>query len=722
VGDAAIAENVTADQMGQVAAALRRLEAGGANTTTTETAATATTTTKEGRTRGVVYYTSIGNETALPPDRVSALCRRLHPKLECRRLVHLPNATEAATLSRLHEYCAGPAAAPPSARVIYLHSKGSYHDHGKQRPWRRSLTAAALHPDCLHPPDDRCHVCGAQFYTMWGAMFPGNMWTARCDYIRRLLPPVEGGAYARRREEAVGRFLALRAAGVMENTLGWHQDVFFGLDRYQWEHWVGSHPDIVPCDLHDPATVAFWDMTQVEVGEDRYRWGVGPRRHMVFDRPAINGPSGQAKQHHAGQRGSDSNFRQYHYTVGHLLRWIGLYGAVPSLDAWAWDHFPVGDQWRDLVAEHGTASVDVVIEQSGMYRSAFAVENISTSGKLDNAGMVVFYHITYPADNEEKAKALVAIKAQFDVLSKVQYGDSTEAFDQEKNALLYYTVAGGSSAEGSELVARLCGQYSDRITCQPLGVYGTESVSGETLRQLHAFCGTRPTSHSSLAGVVYIENQLSDASAASNDHRYNVTAIATTTRAVLSTACSPTANCNACGAAFHPLPFPHFTENMFAASCDYVRMLLPPDVHERRMDEVSAELLLGLLRRRFTSERCGTTPRDLGLRPHAPVHWIGGSPGLRPCSAAPDVAAAQANREAGRARTFREHCGLAGQAFRWSRLYGAAPEPGSWAWRWYPDGPLWEGATRAAGADAVDAIARLVTGVNGGSMEQFWAE
>jgi len=30
-------------------------------------------------------------------------------------------------------------------------------------------------------------------------------------------------------------------------------DVFYGLERYKWEHWFGSHPDLVPCAMHDPS-------------------------------------------------------------------------------------------------------------------------------------------------------------------------------------------------------------------------------------------------------------------------------------------------------------------------------------------------------------------------------------------------------------------------------------------------------------------------------------
>ena len=108
-------------------------------------------------------------------------------------------------------------------------------------------------------------------------MFLGNMWTAKCSYIRKLLPPVTGGEYERRKEAAIKLFLLLRAEGVLQNRVGWHQDVFCGLDI--WEHWMGSH--------HSITYTAFWDMmVEGKVnGTNNYEWGVGPRREMMFDKP-----------------------------------------------------------------------------------------------------------------------------------------------------------------------------------------------------------------------------------------------------------------------------------------------------------------------------------------------------------------------------------------------------------------------------------------------------
>ena len=116
-------------------------------------------------------------------------------------------------------------------RVVYLHSKGSFHDHGKQSPYRREIKISSLHPDCLYPPGETCDVCGAQYYTMFASMLPGNMWTEIFLYIHKLLPPVKGGEYEHRKEESIKQLFLLKAEGVVQNTLGWNQYVLYGLNR-----------------------------------------------------------------------------------------------------------------------------------------------------------------------------------------------------------------------------------------------------------------------------------------------------------------------------------------------------------------------------------------------------------------------------------------------------------------------------------------------------------
>ena len=69
---------------------------------------------------------------------------------------------------------------------------------------------------------------------------------------------------------------------------------------------------------------------------------------------------------------------------------------------------------------------------------------------------------------------------------------------------------------------------------------------------------------------------------------------------------------------------------------------------------------------------------------------------------------------------FREYYYLAGNVFRWHRLYNKVPDSSSWAWQWFPDGQLWEAAARYSGAYAVNEVAKHLNSESG--MEQFWVE
>jgi len=363
------AVNVITDQMKQVSTALYRLEEKQLNNDSNT----------QQKLSGVVYYNLIGNNEQF--TEMNTLCHSLHPRLDCLQLQHYTNATESVTLSSLYDYCHTDIAKENDMkRVVYLHSKGSFHDHGKQTPWRRALTNSSLHLDCLSPPNSDCDVCGAQYYTMFGSMFPGNMWTAKCSYIRKLLPPTNNGEYVHRKNEAIKQYLILKSENIVYNTLGWHQDVFFGLGRYINEHWVASHPSIQPCDMHSPQ-VGFWNMVKGQVKDDQYEWGMAPRRLMIFDEPESKPVMRRKNIDKWLSKNDTENFRQYYYLAGNMIKWITLYDSVPNQESWVWNHYPAGEMWKVHVAKYGVKSIDALIEQStkSKYHSIGDMNHMSSS-------------------------------------------------------------------------------------------------------------------------------------------------------------------------------------------------------------------------------------------------------------------------------------------------------------------------------------------------------
>lgn len=191
---------------------------------------------------------------------------------------------------------------------------------------------------------------------------------------------------------------------------------------------------------------------------------------------------------------------------------------------------------------------------------------------------------------------------------------------------------------------------------------------------------------------------------------------------------------------------------MFSASCGYVKDLMTPRAHEKEMYNIAGDAFLALLRKQFTTEIVKFTPRILGLNQHSVEHWVGSHPDLKPCdvgtlkidesgktiqgqtelllwalaprrdSAPPGYLSGDKESQfrLNRGAAFREYYYLAGNVFRWHRLYNKVPDASSWVWKWrgFPDGRLWEVAAQTSGADAVNVIAKQLNS----DLKEDWKE
>ena len=703
-GEAGIANaiNVIEDQIGQIADEMKKLNA-----------------TKS----GVVFYNLIGNEEAFTQEQMSNLCRRSHPNLDCQMLQYYSEAGEAVTLQDVHDFChADRAMHDDSLRVVYLHSKGSYHSQKENHIWRRIMTSASLHPQCLRPPDDSCDVCGAQFYIKYAIMFPGNMWTAKCSYIRKLVPPNDGGRYERLKRESIKKFLFLRMWGVLDATLDTDNVEHFGLGRYAWEHWIASRPSIKPCEIHttDVGPMILLGKEQGrEFGPEHYKFGMAPQRidHNL---------GGRRQARLRLEANPDRQFKEYYYLPGNLLKWFTLYGSdgVPDENSWVWRDFPAGQRWKELVGLHKERAVDVMIQDSNprfysIYPDAEVLRGVDVTIDDQRETTTVFYQI-YVASNG-RDQAMKAVEAQFEVLGRGQY----------QKIRLFVSVSGASPQE-AETISSLCsGQPS--IECRHVKGQG-DKMHGMALSILQRFCGSNPASN-----VVYLSNFLPGFSQNNVDKIYDTRQIQTTTASVLSESCRPSNRCNVCGTHFYPLPFLGFSGNMFSASCSYVDKLLPLDQFEKEMNSIAGDALVGKVTEEYTDVLFGFNPRMLGSYQHSIEHWIGSHPDLRPCDVAPltetnvpyqeadkSLSAGEAPRRGSanptsidqekeekfrrnREAALREYYYLAGNTLRWQRLYEKVPDDSSWVWNYFPDGQLWRAAVRTSGLDAVNELSKHVS-------------
>ena len=104
-----------------------------------------------------------------------------------------------------------------------------------------------------------------------------------------------------------------------------------GMNHFSVEHWIGSHPDVKPCD----------------VVPMKKRWS------NDFASSTKNISTALSEQRELSENDS-ALFSEYFYLAGNLYRWHYLYGMAPSDDSWAWTWFPQGNEWKKGVSKYGS--------------------------------------------------------------------------------------------------------------------------------------------------------------------------------------------------------------------------------------------------------------------------------------------------------------------------------------------------------------------------------
>jgi len=148
------------------------------------------------------------------------------------------NGTEMITLRSLWEYCKR----NPVEKVVYLHSQGSSRNTPENEDLRKFLTIGALSKECSTLPDT-CNVCSSRFSPLPQPHTSGNMWLAKCDYVRCLIDP---------------NLFEKLMDKITSNCTSHGRENCDGRGRYSAEHWIHSHPTVKPCDLY-PEPSFTWD-------------------------------------------------------------------------------------------------------------------------------------------------------------------------------------------------------------------------------------------------------------------------------------------------------------------------------------------------------------------------------------------------------------------------------------------------------------------------------
>jgi hypothetical protein len=319
----------------------------------------------------VLYFNTVGVLTEeLNTDHINQWCQ--NRAITCHHMQHYNEGMEDKTLQHLHNFCSvsHTSTLEPDFSVVYLHNKGSFSTKPLNEAWRFQMTQAVVSNQCKKHTTNgpgECNLCGLYFSAERGLFMAGNMWRSKCSYVKSLLPP-STFQDAMHDVAAEAMFERLRYRLVM--TLQELRAGVFGIDRYSTEFWIGSHPNVRPCDFSNaiyPPDI--YDMTEVFL-----RWLRKKVKNENYKTPLLSKwfvP--EAPQHPLPLHGSldvqqfeDVRLREYFLLPGNLFRWYKLYGqAPPTMPAsWVYRWFPDGERWKAAVQDHGKDSVSFVTQQA----------------------------------------------------------------------------------------------------------------------------------------------------------------------------------------------------------------------------------------------------------------------------------------------------------------------------------------------------------------------
>jgi hypothetical protein len=202
-----------------------------------------------------LYYTVIGTNAT---EKVTDICHSYHGhvsdemsastiKQNCHLLQYASQGDERLTLQAIYDYCID----HPQYQISYIHNKGSFHPSERNEKFRAFLNHGIFGGNgdhCQEMPLDQCNVCGTRFATFPHYHMAGNIWTATCQYIRQLIPPME---FPSKMEALLERTLFVPDPDIPKPTFQQYSEGYpVGRDRYSLEHWLGSHPYLQPCDIY----------------------------------------------------------------------------------------------------------------------------------------------------------------------------------------------------------------------------------------------------------------------------------------------------------------------------------------------------------------------------------------------------------------------------------------------------------------------------------------
>ena len=287
----------------------------------------------------LLYHVTVGHADFELRDVCSAI-----NGLECRPLArHYSENHRGETLRHLYNFCQ----MHPDLRVIYLQNQtpdraSTMFNKNELKSLLLHGTRAAMSELCLHA--ENCNLCGLVFFTLPAFMMVPSTWSAECTYINLLLPPE---VFVQRMQEFIMRAIFEKLKDRLSFNIVKERSDHLGLGAYSMEHWVGSHPSLLPCDLSDRSMgLPYWTSSIVNASDFQLTSGA---HHNL-------GPSYECSLQQESIVRANKKLRkmEFYLLAGRIFKWYSLYGTVPPQSSFVWRYFPDGAAWTKGVTEHGS--------------------------------------------------------------------------------------------------------------------------------------------------------------------------------------------------------------------------------------------------------------------------------------------------------------------------------------------------------------------------------
>jgi hypothetical protein len=142
-----------------------------------------------------------------------------------------------------------------------------------------------------------------------------------------------------------------------------------GTQQYNSEHWIGSHPTIVPYDLSKRPDYWYW--RDAPSSDDEFEFSAFPREE---DDHVRVGSDKEILTDNTNRR-----IRSYRYFAGHVHRWLARCGAAPPLDSWVSRVYPDGQFWKIAVKIYGLNVFDEILMNQTTITGDFVSELITSA-------------------------------------------------------------------------------------------------------------------------------------------------------------------------------------------------------------------------------------------------------------------------------------------------------------------------------------------------------